>query len=111
MSYHTIKDNTIRHIFISLLGVFLLCVPACASAQDIPATDKSGGIIIVPTLDKYRNIRQLKEKDFGGYLMVYFKDKTLTAFPVQPSCRGVASAKTEVLYDGGRLKSFNLDLP
>lgn len=80
MNYHTLKDNTIRHIFISLLGVFLLCVLACASAQDIPATDKSGDIVIVPTLDKYRNIRRLKEKDLGGYLMVYFKDETQSAY-------------------------------
>jgi hypothetical protein len=80
MSCYSIKDNTIKHIFICLLWAFLLCLPACASAQELQATDKSGGMVIVPNLDKYRNIRQLKEKDFGGYIMVYFKDETQCAY-------------------------------
>ena len=73
MSCYSRKNTRIKHIFIYLLGIILLCLPPYASVQGIPATDKSGGIVIVPTLDKYRNIRQLKEKDFGGYIMVYFK--------------------------------------
>jgi hypothetical protein len=80
MSCYSRKNTRIKHIFIYLLGIILLCLPPYASVQGIPATDKSGGIVIVPTLDKYRNIRQLKEKDFGGYIMVYFKDETQCAY-------------------------------
>ena len=80
MSCYSIKDNTIKHIFTCLLWSFLLCLPVCVSAQELQAADKSGGMVIVPNLDKYRNIRQLKEKDFSGYLMVYFKDETQCAY-------------------------------
>ena len=34
------------------------------------------GITIVPKLDKPQNARKLDEKDFAGYIMVYFKDQT-----------------------------------
>jgi hypothetical protein len=32
--------------------------------------------VIVPSLEKPTGARKLEEKDFGGYLMVYFKDET-----------------------------------
>ncbi|MBN1904026.1 MAG: glycoside hydrolase family 43 protein [Deltaproteobacteria bacterium] len=80
MSSYSIKDNTVKNILICFLLISLLCLPAYASDQEIPSIDKSGGIVIVPALDKYRNIRQLKEGDFGGYLMVYFKDETQCAY-------------------------------
>ena len=34
------------------------------------------GIEIMPTLEKPENARKLEEKDFAGYIMVYFKDQT-----------------------------------
>ena len=37
---------------------------------------RSTGIEIVPTLKKPENAHKLEEKDFGGYVMVYFKDQT-----------------------------------
>lgn len=80
MSCYRIKENIIKYIFIYLPWAALLFLPACASAQGAPAADKPGGIVIVQDLDKYRNIRQLKEKDFGGYIMVYFKDETQCAY-------------------------------
>jgi hypothetical protein len=47
-----------------------------ASSEKMPI----GGIKIVPKLEIPENARQLKEKDFGGYLMVYFKDETQSAY-------------------------------
>ena len=35
---------------------------------------------IVPALEKPRTPRKLEEKDLGGYLMVYFKDQTHSAY-------------------------------
>jgi len=80
MSCYSKKDNIIKNLFICLLGTSLLYLPAYSSAQGPPAADKSNGMLIVPNLDKYRNIRQLKERDFDGYLMVYFKDETQCAY-------------------------------
>ena len=69
------------------ISVFLLCLLAAAafvrgyaSAQALSTAGKSGGIVIVPTLDNHRNVRQLSEGDFGGYIMVYFKDETQCAY-------------------------------
>lgn len=42
--------------------------------------EEKGGIKIVPELQKPVNARQLEEKDFGGYVMVYFKDQTQSAY-------------------------------
>ncbi len=51
MSNYSIKDNTVKYIFICLLGLSLLSIPAQTSAQEPSATDKSGGMEIVPTLE------------------------------------------------------------
>jgi hypothetical protein len=48
-------------------------VPQSGAAQ-------TGGIVIVPTLEKPKNARKLEEKDFAGYLLVYFKDQTHCAY-------------------------------
>ena len=50
------------------------------AAQTLPTTTQIGGIIIVPSLEKPVNARKLEEKDFGGYVMVYFKDRTQSAY-------------------------------
>ncbi len=49
-------------------------VPVAATAPPPP------GIEIVARLEKPANARQLEEKDFGGYVMVYFKDQTHSAY-------------------------------
>lgn len=46
----------------------------------LPTTRSMNGIEIVPTLQKPANARMLEEKDFGGYLFVYFKDQTQSAY-------------------------------
>lgn len=48
--------------------------------QALPATTQMGCIVIVPTLEKPKNGRKLEEEDFAGYLMVYFKDQTQSAY-------------------------------
>jgi hypothetical protein len=80
MNCYSIKDNKCKIYIIFLLGVLFFCISTYTLAQAPPAGVESGGIVIVPTLDNYRSIHQLKENDFGGYLMVYFKDETQCAY-------------------------------
>jgi hypothetical protein len=50
------------------------------AVQAPPATTQMGGVVIVPTLEKPKNACKLEEKDFAGYLLVYFKDQTQSAY-------------------------------
>ena len=45
-----------------------------------PAIVPSTGIEIVPSLEKPKSARKLEEKDMAGYLLVYFKDQTHSAY-------------------------------
>jgi hypothetical protein len=75
-----------KHIFCSGKFICLVWLVAiggftCQSAaQTPPATQENGGIVIVPSLEKPKNARKLDEKDFAGYVMVYFKDQTQSAY-------------------------------
>jgi hypothetical protein len=51
---------------------------ACALAQ--PAARRPTGTVIVSALEKPANAGPRSEKDMGGYLMVYFKDQTHSAY-------------------------------
>ena len=44
------------------------------------AAAEKGGIVIVDKLEKPADARMLEEKDFGGYLLVYFKDQDQSAY-------------------------------
>jgi hypothetical protein len=71
------KHTFFSKLFVSL--VWLAAIGVCVSetdgaAQTPPATMQMGGIVIVPSLEKPENARPLEEKDFTGYVMVYFKD-------------------------------------
>ena len=44
------------------------------------APTRPTGIVLVPSLEKPKGARRLTEKDFGGYLLVYFKDQTQSAY-------------------------------
>ncbi|HEY8994152.1 MAG TPA: glycoside hydrolase family 43 protein [Lacunisphaera sp.] len=58
-----------------------LLVPAVMPAQaTAPVARQSTGIVIVPALEKPAAARPVQEKDMGGYLMVYFKDQTHSAY-------------------------------
>ena len=64
MSNYSIKDNTVKYIFICLLGLSLLSIPAQTSAQEPSATDKSEGMEIVPTLECW--ILNFESTTIGG---------------------------------------------
>jgi hypothetical protein len=38
------------------------------------------GIVLTPTIEKPKGARKLEEKDMAGYVMVYFKDETHSAY-------------------------------
>lgn len=50
------------------------------AAQASAPTDVKAGISIVSQLEKPKAARKLEEKDFVGYLLVYFKDQTHGAY-------------------------------
>jgi hypothetical protein len=70
---------------------FLALAAAIAEGQTVPAGAPFGpppasgparptGIELVPSLEKPKGAHQLKEKDFGGYMLIYFKDQTQSAY-------------------------------
>lgn len=64
-----------------LLGITLILISTTnkgfAQASD---SVKSPSIVIVPKLEKPKGAKQPKETDLGGYLLVYFKDPTHSAY-------------------------------
>jgi hypothetical protein len=54
--------------------------PAAAPQTTSRPTTQTGGIILVDSLQKPQNARKLEEKDFGGYIFVYFKDQTHSTY-------------------------------
>ena len=53
-----------------VLAMVLACAPGMAQT----------GIVIQPSIEKPSHAKKLKEKDFAGYLLVYFKDQTQSAY-------------------------------
>jgi len=51
-----------------------------AIAAATSAAAPKGGIVLVSELEKPRDARKLDPKDFAGYLLVYFKDQTHSAY-------------------------------
>ena len=70
-----------RRIMVSLGTALTLVTVGCSTS---PYKDTlipgEGGIVIVPELKKPAKTRMLEEKDFGGYLLVYFKDQDQSAY-------------------------------
>ncbi len=54
--------------------------PSGAPQRPIPAVRRPTGIELVSALELPAIARHLEEKDYGGYLMVYFKDETHCAY-------------------------------
>jgi hypothetical protein len=55
--------------------------PGPSPSGPVPATNsQTSGIVLVPSLAKPANAQELQEKDFAGYLLVYFKDQTHSAY-------------------------------
>ena len=67
--------------FSCLLLAALAAATAFGQAPAAPAAPRRPvGTIIVPTLEKPATAGPRSEKDMGGYLMVYFKDQTHSAY-------------------------------
>lgn len=69
------KTNLLQWIYF-LLGMLLLNNGLAQTADSV----KRPGIIIVSKLDKPKKAATVKEKDFAGYLLVYFKDQNQSAY-------------------------------
>ena len=54
--------------------------PQTASSASLASTNRPTRIEIVTKLEKPKNARKLEEKDFAGYLLVYFKDQTQSGY-------------------------------
>ena len=56
--------------------------PAATSGTAVaaPAAAPNGGIVFVSELEKPKSARKLEEKDYAGYLLIYFKDQTQSAY-------------------------------
>lgn len=73
-----------RYLPAAVLGLLMavqgLMVQGATPATVPSATNRPGGIVIVPALEAPKPPRKLEEKDLAGYLMVYFKDQTHSAY-------------------------------
>ena len=50
------------------------------TVQSPPPGEQESGVVYVSNLEKPAHARHYEEKDFGGYVMVYFKDQTQSAY-------------------------------
>ncbi|MBN2775342.1 MAG: glycoside hydrolase family 43 protein [Prolixibacteraceae bacterium] len=67
-------------ISFTLVIVFAVLFILRGTAQVTEENEKAAGIQIVTEFQKPENIRSLSEEDFAGYLLVYFKDQTQSAY-------------------------------
>jgi len=67
------KRNYLKILFIAV-G---LLVANNGFTQEVPSATPANSIVIVPKLEK---VPKFKEKDLAGYLLVYFKDQTHSAY-------------------------------
>jgi len=67
------------YVTTSITALALFCTTTLFSQTGNEAAVKPG-IIIVPELQKPKKARMPKEKELAGYLMVYFKDQTQSAY-------------------------------
>jgi hypothetical protein len=67
-------------LFRLILATLLVGSPAGGLAADSAAGAEKPGIVLVSRLEKPKEARPLEGKDFAGYLMVYFKDQTHSAY-------------------------------
>jgi hypothetical protein len=66
--------------FFCVAAILLLVLSAGKGFTQTNDSAKHPAIIIVPKLEKTRKAKQPDEKDLGGYLLVYFKDPTHSAY-------------------------------
>jgi hypothetical protein len=75
------------------------------AAQASASTPPTGGIVIMPSIEKPKNARRLEEKDFAGYLLVYFKDQTQSAYMAvsRDGCTFTDLNGGRPIFDGAQL--------
>jgi hypothetical protein len=70
-----------KPIFFCILFITIgLFLSSQSNAQVKPADAQPTGIEIVPSLEKPKKAKAIKAKDFAGYMLVYFKDQTQSAY-------------------------------
>jgi len=69
---------TVRYDRREIMQVALGGVSLCAGTRLFGQTPP--GIVISPSIEKPKGARRLEERDMAGYLMVYFKDETHSAY-------------------------------
>lgn len=68
-----------QNFFCRAATLLFILATSKAFTQSIDSSQKPS-IVIVPVLEKPKKAIQLSEKDLGGYLLVYFKDPTHSAY-------------------------------
>lgn len=66
--------------FLSFAFIILMVTLTNKGFTQAADSAKRPGVVIVSKLEKPKRTPQLKEKDLGGYLFVYFKDPTHSAY-------------------------------
>ena len=76
------KHSLISSLFIplGLLAVIGGALGYESATQTTESVAQKGRIVIVPSLEIPENTRLLEERDFDGYVMVYFKDQDQCAY-------------------------------
>jgi hypothetical protein len=64
----------------ALLAGVLVGLGSLVALSEAAGASQTGGMILVPSIEKPANARKLEEKDFAGYLLTYFKDQTHSAY-------------------------------
>lgn len=75
-----IFDRPLRYGLAAVATLGQIALTGLAMAAEPAAAPGTNGIVLVPALEKPATARKLEEKDYGGYLMVYFKDQTHSAY-------------------------------
>src|SRR5665213_3618173 len=65
--------------FCYLFIILCFIVPIAGLAQEQKPNNETG-VILVPKVEKPRGLKKYKVKDLSGYLLVYFKDQTQSAY-------------------------------
>jgi len=76
------KRMIVRGLFV-VVGLAIAAeglMPQTAAPQQATPANRPTGIVLAPAIEKPKGARKLEEKDMAGYLLVYFKDQTQSAY-------------------------------
>ena len=69
-----------RSHLLNILAIGICLVLSQNVLSQEKASGNETGIVIVPKAEKNKKTKKFKEKDLSGYLLVYFKDQTQSAY-------------------------------